>query len=104
MARSSSPSRTEVPDYGKPWQHSRFYSNQPSSSGGLGNGYNWLVEQWPYLIEYDDGSITVVRGTRQALWFDLTCGVYFGRYGAKSTLTHDTTNHLFVLALPTGER
>jgi len=94
----------EVGGFGKLWQHRRVYSNQLSSSGDFGNGYNWLVEQWPYLIEYGDGSITVVRGSRQTLWFDLIGGTYVGRYGAKSTLTHDTHNHLFVLALPTGEQ
>ena len=94
----------EVGGYGKLWRHRRVYSNQLSSSGDFGNGYNWLVEQWPSLIEYGDGSITVVRETRKTLWFDLIGGTYVGRYGAKSTLTHDTTNHLFVLALPTGEQ
>jgi len=94
----------EIGGYGKPWQHRRVYSNQLSSNANFGNGYNWLVEQWPYLIQYGDGSVTVVRGTTQSLWFDPSGGGYVGRYGAKSALTHDTTNHLFVLALPTGEQ
>ena len=82
----------EVPGYGKLWQHTRVYSNQLSSNGDLGNGYNWLVEQWPYLIQYGDGSITVVRGTTQTVWFDPSGDGYVGRYGAKSTLTHNATS------------
>ena len=45
-----------------------------------------------------------MRGTDGALWFDSVSGGYVGRYGAKSTLTHDTVNNLFVLTLPDGER
>ncbi|WP_237722460.1 RHS repeat-associated core domain-containing protein [Singulisphaera acidiphila] len=94
----------EAGGFGKTWQHRRVYCNQLSSSADFGNGYNWLVEQWPYLIERADGSITVVRGTRQTLWFDSVGGSYAGRYGAKSTLSHDTVGHVFTLGLPTGER
>jgi RHS repeat-associated protein len=56
------------------------------------------------LIQYGDGSITVVRGTTKSLWFDLSGDSYIGRYGAKSTLTHDVTNQAFILAAPTGEQ
>jgi GT2 family glycosyltransferase len=90
--------------YGKVWQQRRVYRNRLSFNGDVGQGYNWLVEQWPYLIEHADGSITVVRGIRKTLWFDLVEGNYVGRYGAKSTLTHDTGNHQFVLTLPGGEQ
>ena len=90
--------------YGKTWQQRRVYSNRLSVDGDLGNGYNWLVEQWPYLIEHADGAITVVRGVRKTLWFDLVEGNYVGRYGAKSALTRDAANNRFVLTLPGGEQ
>ena len=90
--------------YGTPWQHRRVYSNQLSANEDVGNGYNWLVDKWPYVIQHADGSIAFIRGVRGSLWFDLVGGSYVGRYGAKSTLTHDTASGLFVLTLPDGER
>ncbi len=83
-------------------QHRRIYSNRLTASADVGNGYNWLIETWPYLVEHADGSITVVRGTRGALWFDSVNGDYVGRYGALSTLVHEPGNQRFVLTLPAG--
>ncbi|MBI1248152.1 RHS repeat-associated core domain-containing protein [bacterium] len=99
----------EADGFGKPWQQRRVYSNQLSQNGSLtstdmGNGYNWLVQDWPYLVQGLDGLITFVRGTKYSLQFDDNSGVYTGRFGAKSTLVHDTANHLLVLTQPSGER
>jgi len=90
--------------YGKRWQHRRTYSNRLTATADLGNGTNWLVETWPYLVDHPDGSVTVVRGTRGTLWFDLVDQTYVGRYGALSTLIHDPQNARFVLTLPGGQQ
>jgi len=87
--------------FGEPWGHTRIYSNRLSSDFDFGNGYNWLVRQWPYLVD-QGGAIVVMRGTRSTLWFDLVGGVYVGRYGAKHTLSHDTAEGVFNLAAPNG--
>ncbi|WP_186774669.1 RHS repeat protein [Allorhodopirellula solitaria] len=85
--------------------HRRSYSNQMSRSHDYGNGFNWLVSQWGYLNEGGDGTITVVRGPGRNLWFELDgVGGYAGRFGALSTLKHDTAAGLLVLTSPTGEQ
>lgn len=90
--------------FGDPWEHRRIYSNQMSNDYDFGNGFNWLVRQWPYLIEDAGGSITFVRAGRGSLWFDPNgLGGYVGRHGAKSSLTHDAVSGEFSLRMPTGE-
>jgi hypothetical protein len=93
-----------APGYGKLWQQRRVYSNRISPLTDVGNGYGWLVESWPYLTAASASTVTVVRGTRKTLWFDLVGGVYVGRFGAKSTLIHDEEENEFVLTLPSGEQ
>jgi RHS repeat-associated protein len=89
--------------FGNPLQQKRQYSNQLSASVDLGLGYNWLVQAWPYLTQDSSGAIAFVKSSRQALWFDLSGGNYVARFGAKSTLTYDSTINQFSLAMPNGE-
>jgi hypothetical protein len=74
--------------FGVPWGHTRIYSNRLENSYDFGNGYNWLVHQWPQLVrrqtdpaevkqhhpavdrEPTGCTLCVLRGTRNALWFD----------------------------------
>ncbi|MBL8812383.1 MAG: glycosyltransferase, partial [Planctomycetaceae bacterium] len=88
--------------FGVSWGHERVYCNLLSHAADLGQGYNWLVFQWSYLVDHQDGAITVVRGTQGSWWFDPSGGGYTGRYGAKATLVHDTERHRFVLTQLTG--
>ena len=88
--------------FGASWGHKRVYCNLLSHTADLGQGYDWLVFQWPYLVDHPDGSITVVRRTQGSLWFDPSGGGYTGRYGAKATLVHDTERQRFVLTQPSG--
>lgn len=90
--------------FGSLWGQQRVYSNRLTPVASTGNGVSWLVEQWPYLIESNDLSITMVKGTRQALWFDAVGSDYEARFGAKSTLVHDAANEKFVLTRPGGEQ
>ncbi|OYV85990.1 MAG: hypothetical protein B7Z73_12545 [Planctomycetia bacterium 21-64-5] len=85
--------------YGDAWGHTRIYSNRLSSDYDFGNGYNWLVRQWAYLVQQGT-TIVVMRGTRSSLWFDLVGGVYVPRYADKHTLTH--SGSVFTLAAPNG--
>jgi len=90
--------------FGTLWTHRRTYSNQLSSSAAdIGQGYNWLVNSWPFVIEDEQGSLAIVRGTAGSLWFDRSGeDTYQGRFGSKSTLVHDPDNHLFTLTQPDG--
>ncbi|WP_437191561.1 glycosyltransferase [Planctomicrobium sp. SH527] len=89
--------------FGAAWSHRRTYSNQlVLSNAEMGQGTNWVVSNWPFLIERSDGSIALVRGTTASLWFDLVSGSYVGRHGSLSTLVHDAINQQFVLTSPGG--
>ena len=85
-----------------PWKHTRVYSNQLSTDADVGQGYNWLVFTWPYLVQLDGGAIALVRGTLGSLWFDLVDGVFVGRFCAKTTLVLNSTTHQYTVTLPGG--
>jgi len=88
--------------FGRPWAHRRSYSNQLLEDQDFGNGYNWLVKAWPYVVEEDADTVVVVFDSRQAFWFDKVGDSFVARFGAKQTLTHDEVNHLFKLTFPDG--
>ncbi|WP_145349512.1 RHS repeat domain-containing protein [Roseimaritima multifibrata] len=96
-----------APGASGPWAQRRQYSNQLSGQTDIGLGYNWITEAWPYLLKGQDGEIAFARSTRNALWFDDVGSPgspsFVGRFGAKSTLTHDCDNRRYVLSQPTGE-
>jgi hypothetical protein len=75
------------PGFGMAWGHQRTYSNQLSSNADFGNGYNWLVDQWSHIVEFEDSSVEVLFNPLLAYWFDLVDGEYVARFGAKQTLT-----------------
>jgi RHS repeat-associated protein len=119
--------------FGIPWGHTRIYSNRLSNSFDFGNGFNWLVHEWPRLVRLKSNpkelekispwmlppkpheptgcTIVVLRGTRNALWFDQYKDPqdpakfkWLPRFGAKHTLTHDDTKDMiFTLATPNGQ-
>ena len=88
--------------FGRVWGHTRTYSNQLASTFNFGNGYNWVIVQWPYLSLASPTVIAAVQGANWTVWFDeQTGGSFVARYGAKQTLIH--TGSTYQLALTTGE-
>jgi hypothetical protein len=82
-----------VGGFGSPWGHTRFYSNRLDFSQDMGQGFNWLVEQWPYLVN-DGDTIIMMKGQSERVWFDESGGGYGGggystRYGLLHELYHD---------------
>jgi RHS repeat-associated protein len=101
--------------FGIPWGHTRIYSNRLSNSFDFGNGFNWLVLEWPRLVLLKSDTTggktgcTVVwlRGTRNAIWFDeFTDGsnptYWRARYGAKHQLQYFAKEKLFRIATANG--
>jgi len=89
--------------FGMPWGHRRSYNNQLSENYDFDNGYNWMVSQWPYLVEENAGdTIAVVFDGNRAYWFDRVGGFYVARYGAKETFFHDAANEVFRLVSTDG--
>ena len=73
----------------------------------MGQGFNWLVDQWPYLVNEGD-TIIMMKGQSERVWFDESGGGYYGssayttRYGVHHKLEHDETNNIFKVKIPAG--
>ncbi|MCO6458897.1 MAG: hypothetical protein J5I93_26615 [Pirellulaceae bacterium] len=97
--------------FGRPWGHTITYTNRLPASWDLGNGFNWFVEQWPYLLKCVDEEfqtfnyIVFVQSSWTAVWFDFDemSGDYSPRHAAHYGLTHDTANNVYKLATCEGE-
>ncbi|MBN8627384.1 MAG: hypothetical protein J0M17_18050, partial [Planctomycetes bacterium] len=95
--------RTDISSagFGSSWGHSRSYNNQMSEDFDYGNGFNWQVKQWPYVVLKGDGSLVVVHIESGSLWFDdQGGGTYSGRWGILSTL--DISGDYYVVTSPNG--
>ena len=71
--------------FGLPWGHTRSFASRLTKfdSDNLGQGYNWLVQEWPYLIADLTGSVVVQGEPNTACWFDLVAGQYTPRFNVK---------------------
>ena len=89
--------------FGSPWGHRRSYSNQIPYNYDFGNGYNWLVENWPYLVQKDANTIAVIYQSQKAFWFTWDGSTYVAQHGAQQTLVHDQANNVFIMTDPDGQ-
>jgi hypothetical protein len=55
--------------FGVEWGHTRSYCNRLNIDTDFGNGYDWLIEQLPYVAQDPDGSIAVVFNSTVAYWW-----------------------------------
>ena len=88
------------------WGHTRTYGNRMPIQD-YGNGFNWPIRQWGYLIQQPGGTLVVVMGANRQYWFDPDgMGGYTGRDGSKYKLSYidGPTEKLYRLLKPTGER
>ena len=87
--------------FGVPWGHTRSFASRMSWTQTVGQGYNWQVSQWSYLIIQTD--TVVVQGAPNAsLWFDKVGSSYVPRFGVDQTLTLDTAQNRYILSTPDG--
>lgn len=93
-----------VKGYGVPWGHTRSFRPRLNHSETIGQGYNWQVKEWPFLVQGPSGlagtEITqvVIQGTSSSsYWFDKVDGQWVPRFNVKSTLEHDTDNSVYRL-------
>jgi len=87
-----------------PWGHTRSYSNQQAYDYDCGNGWNWLVREWPYLGELEDGTIFIVRGARNVRFFTESGGTYSPKFGTRDTLTFSSGTNEFNLNTSEGQQ
>jgi RHS repeat-associated protein len=92
----------EIGGNGNGWGHTRSFSNQLTETSDVGNGNNWLVRQWTYLVE-DDDLVYFISDTQNMVVFeyDSMGDVYNALYGSKYKLFHD--GDVFYIHTPTGE-
>ena len=92
--------------YGVPWGHTRSFANRQTASQSIGNGFNWLVKEWPYLVKkfsiQDSGiqiDTIVVQGVvGDALWYDnVGNNVFTPRFNVKDTFIHHESENLYKL-------
>ncbi|MBL9090226.1 MAG: IPT/TIG domain-containing protein [Planctomycetaceae bacterium] len=73
--------------FGDSWGHTRSYRNRMSQNIDYGNGFNWLVQQWPYLYQPDAEHLTIVRAGTASEFFEWDGFDWVGMYGIRETLT-----------------
>ncbi|MEO8497331.1 MAG: hypothetical protein ABI614_19850, partial [Planctomycetota bacterium] len=84
----------ESDGFGVPWGHTRSFVSRLSRSESIGNGFNWQIEQWPYLVIRDD-EIVAQGLAGNAYWFDKDDDGYSPRFSAKKTLIHDAASNVY---------
>ncbi|WP_197441605.1 RHS repeat domain-containing protein, partial [Thalassoglobus neptunius] len=82
--------------FGQPWNHTRSYSNQMQETFDRGNGYNWNLNDWPYLVESNlPGNPVIMMGSSyEQYWFhyDSVLDKYVSLYGGLTSLNWDQVN------------
>lgn len=93
-----------VKGYGVPWGHTRSFRPRLTHSETIGQGYNWQVKEWPFLVQGPSGLVgteitqVVIQGTsNSSYWFDKVDGEWVPRFNVKSSLEHDTVNDVYRL-------
>jgi RHS repeat-associated protein len=80
--------------YGTSWGHTRSFHNRQTLNETLGQGYNWHVSQWPYLIISPTGDVVVQGGQIGPLFFDLNDGAFSCRFDIKRSLIKTATEYV----------
>jgi len=86
--------------FGGAWGHTRYYRNRMTQDYDYGNGFNWLVEQWPYLIDRGSNQKIAVRPGQGTQWYKEQSGNYKTEYGAKTRF--DETGGVYRVKTPGG--
>ena len=83
--------------FGGTWGHTRSYANRLSFPANAGNGNNWQVKEWSYLLFRDDGTIAVMGQPTKVLWFSQIDGICTPMFDIKDTLILDVQNGVYRL-------
>jgi len=90
--------------FGTPWGHTRRFLNRLSHSEILGNGFNWQIVEWPYLVIKLGGDVGAFGVAETMIWFDKTNGGFTARLDLPYTLTLDEQAEEYEVLKPDGTR
>ncbi|MCA9070361.1 MAG: hypothetical protein KDA84_15620, partial [Planctomycetaceae bacterium] len=89
--------------FGEPWGHSRSFLSRLSGSQSVGQGYNWQVQQWPYLIKNQAQTRIVVMGVPgREYWFTKVGTTFSADFGILADLSYDESAGLYTLTEDNG--
>lgn len=83
--------------FGIPWGHTRSFAPRLSENESIGQGYNWQVAQWPYLVLANPATVVLMGQAQRAVFFDLQGNQYIPRFNVKKSLVLDTVNQVYRL-------
>jgi RHS repeat-associated protein len=87
-----------------PWAQTWNWTNISGYSDGS-SGSGATETQAPHLVQVNgNNSIAMVSNATTAHFFDSTGSAYAGRFGDTSTVSHDTTNGVFIVTDGTGQK
>lgn len=85
----------KVDGFGVPWGHTRSFSSRLSENTNVGNGFNWQVEEWPYIVEVDETSVVLMGVALDAIWFTRNGDAFTPDFSSRETLQLDVTANIY---------
>jgi len=89
--------------FGLIWGHARAYSNRLPDNLDFGNGYNWLVTQWPHIEQETASRLCIEFNPDRTYWFETSGSGFQGLYGVEASLTYDDLTDVYTLTFHNGE-
>ncbi|ADG66878.1 AmoP [Planctopirus limnophila DSM 3776] len=81
--------------------HQRSYTNQLTTPTNVGQGFGWLVFNWPHIVDGVE-EVVVIRSSTSSLWFNKATPQFVPMFGSNSRLEHDTSAHVLRLTYADG--
>jgi RHS repeat-associated protein len=82
--------------FGVPWGHTRSFASQLSQNTNAGNGTNWQVKEWSYLVVQGDTVVVMGESTKQK-WFTKVGSDFVSQFSTRETLILDAANNVYKL-------
>ncbi|MGH9543465.1 MAG: hypothetical protein ACRD2H_16490, partial [Terriglobales bacterium] len=93
--------------FGAAWGHTRSYVSRMYVDGDVGQGFDWQVAEWPYLVAQTDpdgtlATLVLMGHAGKAVWFDVAGDNFVARFGVQLALVHDAPNRVYRLTDQSG--
>jgi hypothetical protein len=84
--------------FGTAWGHTRNFANQLPQSTNVGNGYNWQVKEWSYLVIQPNLIVVMGEKTEAKSFSNAGGNNWVPNFSIRDSLIFDTLNNTFLLA------